>query len=257
MGSVRLVRSGVGALVAAALLISLVGCGSSSDWSPSDATRCAALCAPVVCSGCERVRLVTSDNVTLHGILYGTGATAVVMSNEYVSGQRIWADLPSKLAGAGYTALTYDYRGLGESSGTFDPTRAELDLQAAVRFVHRRGARAIVLIGSSLGGLSSAAGAQRLAARALVLLSPARSFAGRTVSDAVMAGQHEPKLFAWFADDKVNRQAERLFRSAAPPKRRVVVAGSGHGVQLLDRTIGGGFEDMLLGWLREIVPVGP
>jgi alpha-beta hydrolase superfamily lysophospholipase len=110
----------------------------------------------------------------------------VVFSNEYDAGQAGWGELPEHLRRHGYTVLTYDWRGLGASGGRFDPTKAADDLRAAVAYLRQARPAQLVLVGASLGAMVTATQATALHPVAIGLLSPARSFAGITVSDQVM-----------------------------------------------------------------------
>jgi pimeloyl-ACP methyl ester carboxylesterase len=238
----------------AAAVAAVVLAGQKADWSASDVARCGSLCRPVVCTQCTRVSFTTVDGIALSGIRRGSGRSALVLSNEYVSGQSIWRALPEQLQRMGYVVLTYDYRGIGESSGRFDPTRGAEDLQAAIGYIRATGADRVVLIGSSLGGLLSADLAANAGADGLVLISPARSFAGLTVRDAALRELGIPKLFAWFSDDKVTAQASHMFEVAGAPKDKVIYPGSGHGTQLLRTGSGGDFVRTLQAWLLVHLP---
>lgn len=76
--------------------------------------------------------------------------------------------LASKLAGAGYGSLRFDFAGSGESGGSFAAatlTNNAADLKAALDFLAARGYGRFVALGRSFGGnavLLAAVGEQRL-----------------------------------------------------------------------------------------------
>src|SRR5205085_8909516 len=99
----------------------------------------------------------TSDQVQLAGLLYGHGKTMVICSHMYHTNKDIWSTsgIPQRLAVLGYQVLAYDFRGNGDSAGTADASKLDVDLRAAVDFAHQQGATKIVLMGASMGGTAS------------------------------------------------------------------------------------------------------
>jgi pimeloyl-ACP methyl ester carboxylesterase len=242
-----------------ALLVVLGGC-SARDWSPRDAHRCRD-CQPVRCSHCRQVSFAAPDGTTLGGVLWTAtlarppGGPAVVLSNEYAAGQAGWGELPGHLRRHGYTVLTYDWRGLGASAGRFDPTKAADDLHAAVAYLRQAHPTRLVLVGASLGATVTATQATALHPVAIGLLSPARSFAGVTVSDQVLRRLGMPKLLVTSEQDKAAQQASGIFRAAAPPKQVLAYPGDGHGTQILHGPHRADVLAQLDAWLGRYAPV--
>lgn len=111
-----------------------------------------------VASGTE-VRLTASDGVQIAGVVWGTGARAVVLGHMGGRSNNVcdWAVFARTLASRGYLALAIDFRNFGSSgvangAGRF---RQDLDVAAAVAEVRRRGAQKVVIGGASLGGIAS------------------------------------------------------------------------------------------------------
>jgi pimeloyl-ACP methyl ester carboxylesterase len=202
-----------------ALVVVLGGC-SARDWSPRDARRCRD-CQPVRCTHCRHIRFAAPDGTTLGGVLWTAtlarppGGPAVVLSNEYDAGQAGWGALPEHLRRHGYTVLTYDWRGLGASAGRFDPTKAAEDLHAAVAYLRQARPTRLVLVGASLGAMVTATQATALHPVAIGLLSPARSFAGVTVSDQVLRRLACPSC--WSPPSRT-RPPSRPAASSGPPR---------------------------------------
>jgi alpha-beta hydrolase superfamily lysophospholipase len=242
-----------------ALLVMLGGC-SARDWNPSDARRCRD-CQPVRCTHCRHVSFAAPDGTTLGGVLWPAaparppGGPAVVFSNEYAAGQADWGALPEHLRRHGYTVLTYDWRGLGASGGRFDPTKAADDLRAAVAYLRQTRPTQLVLVGASLGAMVTATQATALHPVAIGLLSPARSFAGVTVSDQVMRRLGMPKLLVASEQDKAAEQASGIFRAAAPPKQVLDYPGDAHGTQILHGPHRADVLAQFDAWLGRYAPV--
>src|SRR4051812_40896271 len=68
----------------------------------------------------ERVAITATDGVQLVGHLYGTRGPGVVLAHMYPADQRSWTPMAEELARVGYRALTFDFRGYGESGGSKD-----------------------------------------------------------------------------------------------------------------------------------------
>lgn len=104
-----------------------------------------------------QVSFKTPDGVTLRGSLFGKGSVAVILSPMCsTTGRYGWLTFGRAVSERGYMALTYDYRGIGDSEiGPFED-RYLNDLRGALAFVRAQGATKIVLAGASCGGIVSA-----------------------------------------------------------------------------------------------------
>ena len=109
--------------------------------------------------GSRAVSFPSADGVRLAGRLIGEGSVAVVLSHMRPADQRSWWSFSEDLADAGYLVLTYDFRGYcpggvgGCSAGERDLGEIWRDVLGAIDFVRSRGARRVVLIGASMGGI--------------------------------------------------------------------------------------------------------
>jgi alpha/beta superfamily hydrolase len=85
--------------------------------------------------------------------------------------------LARAFVGLGYTALRFNFRGIGRSEGAWDEGRGEIDDALAVIAAHRQPGQALVVGGFSFGGYVASQAAARLpagqAAERLVLIAPA------------------------------------------------------------------------------------
>jgi dienelactone hydrolase len=89
---------------------------------------------------------------------------------------RLWVTLSQRIARDGFHAFRFDYRGVGESTGTV--ARVELDrpvlddLLAALDCVRRGGVERFVLVGSCAGALTALAASAVPGVESEVLLAP-------------------------------------------------------------------------------------
>ncbi len=85
--------------------------------------------------------------------------------------------LARAFVGLGYTAVRFNFRGIGQSAGGWDEGRGEVDDALAVIAAQRQPGQALVLGGFSFGGYVASQAAARLpagdAAERLVLVAPA------------------------------------------------------------------------------------
>ncbi len=215
-------------LVLAALAPSLSACTSSepeTDLSTSQAVEFAA-----------------SDGVVLQGRVFGDGDPAVVLSHMRAADQTSWYRFAERLAEAGYTVLTFNFRGTcpggdgGCSQGEPDIGAIWQDVVGAVDFVRGRGARSVSLVGASMGGTASLVAAAQggIDVEAIVTLSAPAAIEGLVVDGAMLSGVSAGKLFiAGVGDAAAARDAQELHDRSPPPKRLEIVPADDHGTELL------------------------
>lgn len=94
---------------------------------------------------------------TLHPVVEPRGV--VVVNGATAVPQRFYRRFAAYLADAGYSVLTYDYRGIGASrQGRVRQSRARmrdwglLDMPAAITWAHDRGQGPVFVVGHSVGG---------------------------------------------------------------------------------------------------------
>lgn len=193
----------------------------------------------------EPVRFEAADGVRLQGRLFGTGKTAVVASHMGRGGdsQLDWVPLARLLARNGYRVLTYNRRGVcnsggGEcSSGTDDLAASWRDVVGAARFVRARGATRVVLLGASIGAMSSlyAAARRDLAVAGVIEIGGINDASGYSFRARDLRRIEGAKLFASSRGDVYGgAPAARQWHGwAQPPKELHVLPGDLHGTDLL------------------------
>ncbi len=174
----------------------------------------------------------TADGGVVFADVYGSASRAVVLAHGGRFDKESWAPQARRLVAAGFEVLALDFRGYGQSHGpeqdNLDNAPLELDVLAAVRYLHRGGVKEVSVVGASMGG--AAAGDASIASRpgeinCLVLLGAAPS----KPADRLKA----PVLFIVARDDS-SAEGLRLpgirkqFERAPQPKKLIVLEGSAH-----------------------------
>lgn len=174
-------------------------------------------------------------DATLHGVLAGTGPTAVVLAHEFRSDACGWAFFVPELAARGRQVLAFDFSGDG-SSDAIDDGRLDLDVLAAVAEARRRGATTVVVIGASKGATAAvtAAGARGSGIDGVVSLSAVGSYLNAD-AEAAAARVKVPVLFAAArGDGSLAEVAQALARTCGCAYPDVLVFdGTSHGTRLL------------------------
>jgi uncharacterized protein len=210
---------------------------------------------PTLAIPSHAVSFTTSDHVRLAGRWYGQGQTVVIFSNQTDTQAGNWQPIAQQFAARGYAALAYDYRGRGDSEGTYDigPTMLT-DLRAAVAYAQRQGAWRIVLIGASIGGPVTANVAATMPVAAVVLISAPGDFLGLEVTPAVMARISAPKLLMNSRGDSYAPDIQAMYDAASQPKALQFYPGADHGIDLLTGSFGADATGRALAFVQQYAP---
>lgn len=110
----------------------------------------------------EAVRISAADGYALGATIFGAAAQGPVVVVNGATGvsQRYYGRFAAWLAGRGFTVITYDYRGIGESRPfrmrTFEGRMRDWghqDFEGVLRFGARQfGGRPLAMVGHSIGG---------------------------------------------------------------------------------------------------------
>lgn len=180
----------------------------------------------------QTITIPTEDGGLLSANLYGSGERAILLAHGGQFNKESWAPQAHVFAAAGYKVLAIDFRGFGSSHGPsekdFDHAPFQLDVLAAVRYLHSHGARAVSIIGGSFGG--AAAGDACIVSRRgeidrIVMLGAAPNEPAEKLKC--------PALFL-VAHDDANGEGPRLpriqaqYEKAPQPKQLIILNGSAH-----------------------------
>jgi pimeloyl-ACP methyl ester carboxylesterase len=182
----------------------------------------------------EPVQFKTPDGLTLEGRFYPGGMNkGVVCAHMFPADQTSYEALAKDLARNGYSVLTFNFRGYGNSEGSKDISRIALDMNAAVRFMAER-VTCMVLIGASMGGTASILEGNHPKVKGVVTLSAPATFQGLDARSKV-SELKPPKLFvAAKGDASAYDSAKHFYAHAPEPKEILLMEGSAHGTRLLE-----------------------
>jgi pimeloyl-ACP methyl ester carboxylesterase len=188
------------------------------------------------------VSFPTSDGGEVFADLYGHGEKGLVLAHGGRFNKESWRPQAEQFAAAGFLVLAFDFRGYGKSHG---PGQAdmytapmELDVLAAVRYLHESGAKSVSVVGGSFGG--GAAGDASIKSAPgeidrLVFLGAAPNGPADKLKS--------PALFIVARED-ANDDGPRLpgiraqYEKAPQPKKLVILDGSAHAQYLFQTSQG-------------------
>jgi hypothetical protein len=215
---------------AAALAVALAGCGGGGR--PE--------------STFQRVHFRASDGVLLDGGIFGSGGrvgVVLVHMGRPGDSQADWTGIARLLSREDYVVLSFDRRGVcpragaGCSRGTDDYAASWRDVVGALAFLRERGIRRSVVVGASIGAMSSlyAAAKHRIEPAGLIELAGINHASGYDFDRSQIHGIRGLKVFLSSRDDIYGGAvaAREWFRWASPPKRLELLPGSDHGTDLL------------------------
>lgn len=186
--------------------------------------------------GPAHVSFRSTDGTRLRGHLWARGPNAVVFSHMFGTTQSIWFDLAGKLAAQGYTVLTFDFRGVGTSSGKLVIRHVHRDTLGAVRFIRRRKPEKVVVMGASMGGTSSIVAAGQTEVDGLVVIASGMLFQGLDARP-YLPKLEMPKLFiVGTKDAPFNQSARTMHESTPEPKQLLMIPTVAHGTYMFRNT---------------------
>lgn len=202
------------------------------------------------------------DGVLIRGFQFGNGRPGqpvVIFSHMWGTDQSIWFPLARLLAGRGYTAITYNYRGIGGSGGRFVIANTYRDAVGAVAFATRQGRRPIVLVGASMGGTVSlkAAAMSKREVDAVVVMASGLRFQGLDVHP-YLPRLRIPKLFiSGIHDQPFATSVRTMYRLTDGPKALRLYPTGAHGTHLFATRYGLDVRNEILTFVdRHTRPVG-
>jgi len=208
----------------------------------------------------NQVTFQTEDSVQIAATLYGTGEIAVILAHQgtYGADQTTWRQFAMTLAENGFTALTFDFRGVAQSGGTLDYTLLDKDVRAAVQYLHEQQYRQIVCAGASMGGTACL----RVAIDdkpfiGLIILASTMA-AGPSnnlkISTTEMDVLTLPKLFITAKQDSpvVVRDTTLMYDLSPEPKELLLLDGYQHGTRLFQTDVAEKLSGAMLDFLKAL-----
>jgi pimeloyl-ACP methyl ester carboxylesterase len=198
------------------------------------------------------VRFDTSDGLTLTGRLFGRAKVGVTLAHMFPADAASWYPAARRLAQAGYMALAFNFRGYATSEGDKQIGKTPLDIEAAMQFVRRAGARDVVFVGASMGGTASIIAAETLDPLGVVSVSGPLRFMGLDAPAVAGRVQRPVLLIAARGDGPAFSAVEELERGLPNPETKLY-EGDAHGTNLLaDRPEA---IDEIITFLRRYAPL--
>lgn len=202
--------------------------------------------APIAPPAPETIRLPTPDGVTLHARHWRNPDAMFTLLYFSGNGEELGAlasYLPEYVQ-AGFSVLTYEYRGYGHTGGTPSEAHCYADAQLLLDWLKRQGTppERVIVFGFSVGagsavelartqpvaGLiveSAFVSAYRVMMRWLFLFGDLfdneRKLREVRCPVLILHGDVDPVVPVW--------HAEALYAAANEPKRKLIVSGGGHG----------------------------
>jgi pimeloyl-ACP methyl ester carboxylesterase len=217
-------------------------------------------------SDSRAVSFTSQDGVRLAGRVFGPQhpQSGVVLAHMFPADQSSWFEFADRLAGLGYAALTFDFRGYcpggsaGCSQGSKDISAIWQDVEGAARFLEQStGLGSVTLVGASMGGTAALIVAARSPqdVSTVVTLSAPEEFSGLVAGPEVLANVTASKLFIAGNGDGIAAQTAQTFFDESPqPKDLQIVTSSDHGTALLEGNQAEIVRNLIVGFLGQHAP---
>ncbi len=211
----------------------------------------------------KTISFQTQDGITLVGTLWETKTTQkspLVLVHQFARDRHTYDTLAQEAFARGYTVLSFDVRGFGESisQGTSlisftnfsenDFKKIAGDILSAKKFLD---ANFILVVGASIGANSALNyGVLDTSASGLVLLSPGENFKGIDTNKSALENGVPLLIIASNEDQYSAESSQRIFDvSPIKGKKLLLLQNAGHGTDMLVRNAS--LSKTILDWLDE------
>jgi alpha-beta hydrolase superfamily lysophospholipase len=166
----------------------------------------------------------------MKGHLYanaGPKRKVVILAHGANEDQSAWQGFAQDLAAKGIAAVTFDFRGYGETGGAKDPSKLPADLDVAVRYLKSLDYPLVFVVGSDIGGTAALKVAVNEDLAGVATISSLPNAGSGLDATADIPKVVEPKLFMAGANDMAANSAVLTMNGAATePKSSFTVPGS-------------------------------
>jgi pimeloyl-ACP methyl ester carboxylesterase len=197
----------------------------------------------------SRVTFQTPDGYTIAGTLMEPSrrpAPGIILVHMYGRSRKDWESAAERLADEGFTTLSIDLRGHGDSSaaggGADDRARLNgmvVDVRTAKRALETRSdvlAGRIGFAGASLGAtLVALAAGDDPTVRSIALLSPSMDYRGLRMDAAMKKYGARRALLVASREDPYAWRSMRELAKDAPAREMILLDRAGHGTTMLAR----------------------
>ena len=208
----------------------------------------------------KTVTFSTSDGINLAGTLFGDGDIAVILAHQGTPGadQVSWQSFANLLSEHGYTALAFDFRGVGQSEGRLQYSHLAMDVSAAAQFLEGRNYQKILCAGASMGGTACIRAAQDHTFDGLAILASTMTAGSGANSLRLtpedLVGLTQPKLFISAEKDfsLVVNDTKHMYELSPDPKNLLFLPGVQHGTNLFGTDSGEELNAAMLRFIENI-----
>lgn len=174
-----------------------------------------------------------AGGLTLEATMWQGGTTWVVLGHARPGDKEGWVPLAEALHDAGFSVLTYNNRGYGDSEGSREPFALDADAGQAIQFAYDHGASEVVYGGASMNGANAMKLASVFTFRAVIVLSGVPSFPSAIDAIGALYEVDEPILFIAAEDDPGAVADLDSFLDRASGGEWIVLEQGGHGTDML------------------------
>lgn len=201
------------------------------------------------------VAFQAEDGTELSGVWRGLSDHVVILSHQAGITQEGWAPLVAGLEAAGYTTLTYNFRGHPPSAGVLNTDVLDDDLRGAIAYAKSRGAAHLTLIGASMGGIATVKVAAEVNPEAYVIIAAPLNFGALRATDEALLATSAAKLFINTERDNWNRATRHMAEIAADPKTLSLYPGSFHALLLFKTKTAAPLVDEIVTFVKANMPL--
>ena len=214
----------------------------------ADASAVPAGPTPLAGDGPWAVKFPSSGGTRLDGVVYGQSVLCLVLAPMYPGAKEGWLTFAATAGLQGYRALTFDFRGHGDSEGKIDVSLAPDDLTGAIAILKQNGCTQFVLVGAGLGSMAAIKIApQDETVRGVVVISSPRAFDSLEITDADLNALTMPTLWLAARNDMTQSVEEMSALAGSASKTLWIYEGSSvQGTYILEGADGPDLEKRLL-----------
>jgi alpha/beta superfamily hydrolase len=195
----------------------------------------------------EQVEVPYEDRV-IRGTLLGDGDIVVVLAPMWGLDRSSWMPFAKHVASLGYSALAFDFPGVGTSTGSFSFSATIPDALAVIDFLRERGYERIVCIGASMGADGCfGAGLLRPEMAGLVIIAGPPTTTAEEAATLLM-----PKLYLVGNEPDVKDEMNESYKLLPMPKEFKTINAKAHGTDLLHTDAADEFNEILVDFLESV-----
>jgi pimeloyl-ACP methyl ester carboxylesterase len=208
----------------------------------------------------EEISVAAADGLSLVGTFYHAQggddmpSPGVLLLHMNGGRRQDWSEVAGALAELGYSVLSLDMRGHGQTGGTKDWGLAADDLQRVWRYLVDReevDEDRTAVVGASIGAnMALTTGAAVPSVQTVVLLSPGLDYFGVTTENKIIEYGSRPVMIVASEEDAYAAQSSKTLDELAQGEAELVMyEGAGHGTRMFSAQPE--LLDLIVEWLGQ------